>query len=123
MKMEAQYYIALNQFELGDYDSALRNTRSLIRNEIRPDKLAAARVLYGRALLAEGRIEDGLFELDDVTKKYPRTEQAAEAYYHWGAYLYFREGKIDAAIPHLNKVRTEFTNSPLPPRANRSPRL
>lgn len=112
MKMEAQYYIALNQFELGDYDSALRNTRSLIRNEIRPDKLAAARVLYGRALLAEGRIEDGLFELDDVTKKYPRTEQAAEAYYHWGAYLYFREGKIDAAIPHLNKVRTEFTNSP-----------
>lgn len=112
MRLEALYYIALNQFELGDFDSAKRNARSLIRNELRPEKLSAARVLYARTLLAEERIDDGLAELEEVTKSYPRTEQAAAAYYYWGKYLYFKKGDIDAATPHLNKVRTEFSNSP-----------
>ncbi len=112
LKLEAQYYIALNQYELGAYDDALRTARYLIRDEIRPDALAASRVLYGRILLVKGEIEDGIYELEDVGKKYPRTEQAASAYYYWGRYLYYQEGKIDEAITHLNKVRTEYSASP-----------
>lgn len=112
MKLEAQYYIALNQLELGDFEPAMRNVRYLIRNEVRPEKLAAAKVLYGRTLLASGKSENGLLELEDVTKTYPRTEQAAAAYYYWGEYLYYQMANIDKAMPHLNKVRTEFSNSP-----------
>ncbi|HOH60396.1 MAG TPA: tetratricopeptide repeat protein, partial [Candidatus Cloacimonadota bacterium] len=55
MKLEGQYYIALNQYELGQYDLALRNARNLIRNEIRPNNLGLARVLYARVLLAQGK--------------------------------------------------------------------
>ncbi|MCB5269723.1 MAG: tetratricopeptide repeat protein [Candidatus Cloacimonetes bacterium] len=111
MKLEAQYYIALNQYKLDDTSSAMKNIRNLIRNEVRPEYLSAARVLRARILLAEGNIEEGLAELEDVTKTYPRTEQSAAAYYHWGEYLYFKNGDIDAALPHLNKVRTEFAKS------------
>ncbi len=112
MKLEGQYYIALNQYELGQYDLALRNARNLIRNEIRPNNLGLARVLYARVLLAQGKNEDGLKELGEVTKAYPRTEQAAAAYYFWGRHLYYHDGNIDGATPHLNKVRTEYSNSP-----------
>ena len=112
MKLEGLYYIALNQYELGQYDLASRNARNLIRNEIRPNNLGLARVLYARVLLAQGKTELGLKELEEVTKTYPRTEQAAAAYYFWGSHLYYHEGNIDGATPHLNKVRTEYSNSP-----------
>lgn len=112
MKLEASYYIALCQYELGDYDSALKISKALIRNEIRPEKLSQAKVLNSRILLAKGNVKAGLEGLEEVTKSYPRTEQAAAAYYYWGKYFYFQEGDIDKATPHLNRVRTEFNKSP-----------
>lgn len=112
-KLEARYYIALNRLELGDYSRALKEAKYLVRNEERPDMLARARVLYARALLASGEIEDGLEELEEITSSYPRTENASAAYYYWGFYLYHEEGKIDEAVSHLNRVRTEFAKSPL----------
>ena len=112
-KMEAKYYIALNHLELGASEKALREVKSLVRNEERPDMLSRARVLYGQALLAAGDVDDGLKELKDVTTSYPRTENAAAAYFYWGNYLYYEEGKIDESVPHLNRVRTEFAQSPL----------
>lgn len=112
-KLEARYFIALNRLELGDYARALKEVKSLVRNEERPDMLARARVLYGRALLAAGEVNSGLDELKAVTTSYPRTENAANAYYYWGNYLYYHQGIIDEAAQHLNRVRTEFAKSPL----------
>lgn len=112
MKLEASYYIALCQYELGDYDSALSITKSLIRNEIRPDKLAQAKVLNARVLLAKGNSKEGLEGLEEVTRSYPRTEQAAAAYFYWGDYFYFKTGDIEKATPQLNRVRTEYNKSP-----------
>lgn len=114
-KLEARYYIALNQFELGDQPDALREIRYVIRNEIRPDMLSRARVLYGRTLLAGGEEEDGLAELEAVTKTYPRSEHAAAAYYYWGRYLYYQKGDRDTAITQLNRVRTELSASEYAP--------
>ncbi|HNQ42980.1 MAG TPA: tetratricopeptide repeat protein, partial [Candidatus Cloacimonadota bacterium] len=112
LKLEAQYYIALNELELGRVASALKTVKSLIRNEVRPDKLSAARVLYARCLFANGEHEAGLAEIDAVTKTYLRTEQSAEAYYHLGEYYYYKMGDIPNAVSNLNRVRTEFSNSP-----------
>jgi TolA-binding protein len=118
-KLEARYYIALNLYELGRYSEALREIRYVNRVETRPDMLSKARVLYGRALLSEGFEEDGLAELEAVTKTYPRTEHAAAAYYYWGSYLYYQKGSLDAAVTHLNRVRTEFSASVFAPRGMR----
>jgi tetratricopeptide (TPR) repeat protein len=112
-KLEAIYYIALNRLEMGSHEKALKEVKYLVRNEERPEMLSRARVLYGRALLAAAEVEKGLEELKAVTTSYPRTESAATAYYYWGNYLYYEEGKIDEAVPHLNRVRTEFAQSPL----------
>lgn len=112
-KLEAKYYIALNRLEMGNHAKALKEAKYLVRNDERPEMLSRARVLYGRALLATGEIEAGLEELKAVTTSYPRTENSAAAYYYWGNYLYHEEGKINEAVPHLNRVRTEFAKSPL----------
>lgn len=115
LKLEAQYYIALNEFSLGRIPQAQKTVKSLIRNEIRPDKLAAARVLYARCLLASGEHDAGLAEIDAVTKTYLRTEQSADAFYHLGEYYYYQKGDITNAVSNLNRVRTEFSNSILSP--------
>lgn len=106
-KLEAQYYIALNQFELGAIDPVLKATKSLIRNEWRPEMLSKAKLLNARALIAKGSIDAGLNAYEDVTKSYPRTEQSAHAYYNWGNYLYHEMGNRDSAIQYLNRVRVE----------------
>lgn len=112
-KLEARYYIALNHLELGELETALQECRYLVRNEVRPDMLSRARVLYGRALLANSKEEDGLRELEEVTSTYPRTETAAEAYYYWGNYLYYHKHDLELSVTHLNRVRTEYSNSAL----------
>ncbi len=112
-KLEARYYVALNHLELGEAEKALKEARYLVRNEVRPDLLSKARVLYGRALLANSQVEDGLYELEEVTTSYPRTETAAEAYYYWGSFLYYEQSEIDLATAHLNRVRTEYNRSTL----------
>ncbi len=119
LKMEAQYYLALNHLELGSPELALHNLRSLVRNEQRPDFLARARVLLGRAYLASDEIESGLSELEEVTTSYPRTENSAAAYYYWGKHLYYKESDLDTAVQHLNRVRTDFSRSELAPLASR----
>ncbi|MCB5261433.1 MAG: tetratricopeptide repeat protein [Candidatus Cloacimonetes bacterium] len=112
-KLEAKYFIGLSHFGLEEYDKALKQAKYLARNEERPEMLSRARVLYGRALLAVKEVEDGLKELKEVTTSYPRTENSAAAYYYWGIYLYYEQGNFDEAVQYLNKVRTEFTQSPL----------
>lgn len=110
-KLEARYYIALNQYKLERYQDALKETKHLVRNESRPDMLSRAKVLHARILLATGEEEDGLEQLEDVTKSYGRTEHSAAAYYFWGRYLYYHRGDWDASVGHLNKVRTEYSKS------------
>ncbi len=110
-KMEARYYVAANLLDLGRAEEAEKESRYLIRHESRPDLLSKAKVLHARILLALGEEEGGLRALEDVSKDYPRTEHAAAAYYHWGRYLYYFLGDAQTSTSHLNRVRTEFSQS------------
>ncbi len=118
-RMDARYFIALNHYHLGQTDPAYREARYLVRNEQTPQLLSRARVLLGRVLLADGREEDGLNELQRVTSDYPRTENSAAAYYHMGRYKFFTKGLIDEAVADLNRVRGEFARSEHADAANR----
>ena len=118
-RLEAQYYIAQNHYELGDTDAALRAARYLVRNEQRPDLLARARLILGRIILADGQIEDGMEELTNVTTSYPRTEHSAAAFFYMGLQRYYHESKIDEAVAQLNRVRGDFPRSEHADDANR----
>jgi TolA-binding protein len=111
LKLEARYYIALNQFYLGNYDASWKTLQKLLKDENRPDKIAQARVLKARLLIARGDAEQGIAEVADITKSYPRTQSSAEANYYLGEYYFYQAGDLTQAVTAYNKVRTEYPNS------------
>ncbi len=113
LKLEARYYIALNQFYLGDYEASWKTLMKLLKDENRPDKIAQARVLKARLLIAQGDTEQGIAEVADIAKSYPRTQSSAEANYYLGEYYFYQAGDLTKAMTAYNKVRTEFPNSEL----------
>ncbi len=119
MKLDARYYIALNQFMLGEYEQCGKTLKKLLKDELRPEKLSQARVLQARLYLANGEAEKGLAEIEDVSKVYPRTLSSAEAQYHLGEYYFYEVRDLDRAGTAYNKVRTEFMNSELTPPAQK----
>ena len=62
----------------------------LLKDENRPDKIAQARVLKARLLIAQGDTEQGIAEVADIAKSYPRTQSSAEANYYLGEYYFTR---------------------------------
>jgi TolA-binding protein len=113
LKLDARYYIALNQYELKDYDDSWKTLQRLFKDEDRPDKLSQARVLKSRLLFARGEAEDGVAEIEDITKSYPRTKSSAEAQYYLGEYYFYVAKDLEKAATAYNKVRSEFSTSEL----------
>ena len=112
-KLEGTYYIGLNELELGQANKALKTAKGLIRTETRPDKIPFVRLLKARAHIALGDTTEARTEIEFITKNYPRTEGSAGAYYYLAENYYYNQGKIPQAITNYNKVRIEFSNSPL----------
>lgn len=113
LKLEARYYIAMNQFLLGQTEESWKTIQRLVRDENRPVKLAQARVLKGRLHFARGEAEEGIEELEGVTQAYPRTRSSAEAQYYLGEYHFHQSKNLDKALTAYNKVRSEFSQSEL----------
>jgi len=111
MKLDASYYIALNDLELGENENALKEIRNLVKAENRPEKIAMVRLLQGRILMAEKQYDKALEEMDFVTRNYPRTEGAAATYYFLGEYYYYIKSDITQAVTNYNRVRTEYSMS------------
>jgi TolA-binding protein len=111
LKLDTAYYIGLNQLELGKLEQAYRTTSSLLRNEARPDKLPAIRLLKARILFAQGKNSEATKEIEDINKTYPRTESSAAAYYYLAEYQYYKAGDRAAAVTNYTRVRSEFTAS------------
>jgi TolA-binding protein len=111
LKQEALYYVALNQFLLGDLQQSWKNTEKLLKDEDRPDKLAQVRVLKVRLLFARGENNKAIAEAEDISKVYPRTLGSAEAQYWLGEYYFYRNGDLDKAMTAYNKVRAEYPTS------------
>ncbi|MDD4223859.1 MAG: tetratricopeptide repeat protein [Candidatus Cloacimonetes bacterium] len=113
MKLDARYYVALNQYLLGEFEQSRKTLQKLLKDELRPDKLAQARVLQARLLIAQGEADNGLAEIEEISKLYPRTLSSAEAQYYAGEYYFYQARDLDKAGTAYNKVRSEFANSEL----------
>jgi TolA-binding protein len=111
LKLDARYYIALNQFELGKYEQSLKTVQKLLNDEMRPEKLAQAKVLKARLLFATGEGKKGEEEIDALSKATPRTAASAEAFYRLGDYQFYQKQDMAGAQTSYNKVRTEFALS------------
>ncbi|PKN80275.1 MAG: hypothetical protein CVU48_02725 [Candidatus Cloacimonetes bacterium HGW-Cloacimonetes-1] len=111
LKMDGNYYIALNLYYMKDYQNGYRVIRKLINNEYRTDKIAPARVLKARYLLALRDYKDADQEMDYIVRTYPRTAASAEAQYIKAQYQYYTQGLAVDAIASYNRVRSEFNAS------------
>lgn len=107
LKLEARYYIALNQLALGSLDEGLDTISGVIKNEVRADKLSLARVQKARLLAASGNNEAAQQEFDAIMRDYPRTPSSSAAAYFLGDYQFFKRGDRAAATASYNRVRTE----------------
>lgn len=112
LALDALYYIALNRYELGQYETGYHQVQTLVNQELRTDKLGQARVLKARYLIAMGKEDAGKKEFEEVTKLYPRSSAAADAFYYLAEYLYLKQGNRRDAITYYNRVRSEFATSP-----------
>lgn len=113
MKLEARYYIAMNQFMLGEFEQCKKTLKKLLKDETRPDKQSLAKVLQARLFLAEGEADKGLAEIENIAKVYPRTQSSSEAQYHLGEYYFYEAQDLEKAGTAYGRVRTEFANSEL----------
>ena len=113
MKLDARYYIAMNQFMLGEYEQCKKTLKKLLKDEVRPEKQSLARVLQARLFLAEGEADKGLAEIESIGKTYPRTQSSAEAQYHLAEYYFYEAQDLEKAGTAYGRVRTEFANSEL----------
>lgn len=112
-KMDGAYYIGLNELELGDAEKALKTAKGLIKTESRPDKMPNVRLLKARAQFALGDTTSARTEIEFINKNYPRTEGSAGGYFYLAEHYYYNRGDIPKAIVNYNRVRTEYSNSPL----------
>ncbi len=113
VKLDARYYMALNQYMLGEYDQSRKTIQRLLKDELRPEKLSQARVLMARLMLASGETEKGLVEIEEIGKLYPRTPSSAEGQYYLGEYYFYQARDLEKAGAAYGKVRTESQNSAL----------
>ncbi len=113
MKLDALYYVALNQYLLGEHEQSRKTVQKLLKDELRPEKLSQARVLQARLFLARGDTAKGLAEIEDISKVYPRTLSSAEAQYYLGEYYFYEARDLEKAGVAYNKVRSESATSEL----------
>ena len=113
LKLDGRYYIGLNQLELGQISAALKTAKSLVKNETRADKIPQVRLLKARVHFALGDSTAAKTEIDYITKNNPRTESAAGAYFYLAEHQYYKIGDATKAVANYNRVRTEFSASPL----------
>lgn len=112
VKLDARYYIALNHLYLNEVQKSLSETKSLLNDETRPEKLPGLRLLLGRAQMAVDNQEEASRILQSIITDNPRTLSSAEAYYRLAEYNYYKQSKIQDAIDNYNKVKSETSSSP-----------
>lgn len=113
LKLEARYYIALNQFMLGDAEQSWKTVNKLLSDEDRPDRIAQARVLKARLMFARNDGQQGIDEMAAISSTYPRTASSSDAQYYLGEYLFHGKQDLNAAFTAYNRVKSEFSASEL----------
>jgi len=112
IKLDAMYYIALNHLYLNEIQQSNNSVKKLLKEEIRPDKLATIRVLLGRILLELNNENEALELLNSIIKNNSRSLASAEAYYRLAEYYFYEKKDINNALESYNKVKLESSASP-----------
>jgi TolA-binding protein len=111
LRLDALYYLGLNNLELQNYDPGKEAVTNLLKKEMRTDKLGSARVLKARLLIADGQQEAGQQELEAVIRDYPRSPASAAAAYWLGENHFYNRQDRASAQTSYNRVRTESASS------------
>lgn len=111
-KLDAMYYVAVNQLNLGEIQKSNNSVKKLLKEEIRPEKLPEIRVLAGRLLLELKNEEEALELLQSIIKNNTRSLASAEAYYRLAEYYFYKNKDITNALENYNKVKLESATSP-----------
>lgn len=110
-RYEARYYIALSNYELKNYSTALRQVRKLGDDEYRREKKNKITILKGKILLESGQVDDGIETLNTLIAGNQRGAFSAETNYILGNYYLSHTDSLSLAIKHFNDVKRVDTNS------------
>lgn len=113
IKYDARYYIALANYNLNNYTTALKQTRKLLDDEYRRDEKNKITVLQGRILLANNEEDQGIEVLTSLIDGNQRGPISAETNYILGNYYLSNTDSLSLAIQHFNNVKKADSNSEL----------
>ncbi len=119
VRLDARYYIALNQFKMVETELSLTTAQNLLKDEIRTERVSAIQLLVSRILLNMDSEQKALDLLQTIIKNNSKTISSAEAYYRLAEYYYYIKKDVSSAIENYNKVKTESASSPFADDANR----
>lgn len=111
IKYDARYSIALSNYHIKNYSTALRQVEKLADAEYRKDPKSKITVLRGKILLASGEEEEGIEVLNDLIKGNQKGQFSAETNYILGDYYLTHTDSLRLAIKHFNDVKKADTNS------------
>lgn len=111
IKLDARYYIAYNYLELGEYSTAAKYTKRLLKQEYRTDNFSKIELLLARARAGENKLQEAETLFESVIDNNRRLLLAAEAAFYL-AEMHFEHKDYQAAIEHYKRVKQESNKSP-----------
>jgi TolA-binding protein len=112
IKLDARYYIALNDFYMKNYRKVSSEIKSLSKAESRADKIPVIQLLKARNLFGLNLYKEGVSLYETIIKDNPRTLSSAEANYYLGEFNLNYEHDYEKAITFYSNVKTESYLSP-----------
>lgn len=110
-KLDARYYLALNQLELKNYDQALQESRELLKDEVDPANFPKIELLIARSLANLKKTEKAAELFQKIIDENKRSKVAAQAYFYWGEMHFQITHDYEAAIEKYNQVQNQDRNS------------
>ncbi|MDY6915831.1 MAG: tetratricopeptide repeat protein [Candidatus Cloacimonadota bacterium] len=110
-KLDARYYIALNNLELKNYDVALKESEKLLSDETDNSKQAKIELVKARSLANLHQTEEAEQLFLRIIEENKRSEVAAQAYFYLGEIYFDILHDYETAINYYNKVESQNRNS------------
>ncbi len=112
IKLDARYYIALNDYYQKNYKKADIEIKPLLKAESRADKIPLIKLLKARNLLGLNQYTDAVSLYESINTDYPKTIHSAEANYYLGEFNLNYQHNYEKAITFYNNVKLESNLSP-----------
>ena len=107
--LELNYGQALRQIK--EFNPALNVFDKMTKGALTKDEMASIRLEIAETLVQMREDEKAKIALEDVIKDFPKTDQAAQAYYKLSHFYMIGEGDFKEALNQLNFAQQEFGRS------------